>query len=118
MHRSPSASLCLRMTCASSHSILMDNRRFTSDPISGWQMPAAAHVYQINAVPGKIDWDKNPKEESMDEIQSTSRATSAESHLGLICRYEVCAENTDKQVHLWACEEINNNIILGGGGVM
>lgn len=51
---------------------------------------AAAHVYQINGTPGKIDWDKNRKEDSMPKIQSKSRATSAESHLGLICRYEVC----------------------------
>lgn len=49
----------------------------------------AAHVYQINGTPSEIDWDKNRKEDSMLKIQSKSRATSAEAHLGLIRRYEV-----------------------------
>lgn len=48
-----------------------------------------AHVYQISGAPGRIDWDKNRKEDSMLKIQSKSRATSAVSHLGLICQYEV-----------------------------
>lgn len=37
----------------------------------------------------KIDQDWNQKEEPMLKIESKSRATSAESHLGLICRYEM-----------------------------
>lgn len=80
------------LTCLSSHSILMDIPHSLSDSISTWQnsaLPLPLMFIRSMARPAKIDWDKNRKEDSMLKIQSESRATSAESHLGLIGRYEV-----------------------------
>lgn len=73
-------------TCFTGHSILSD---ILKSLVIRYEALRCARVYQISGAAGSIDWDKNRKEDFMLKIQSKSRATSAASHLGLICRDEV-----------------------------
>lgn len=76
---------------------------------------AARAAYQINGVPGR-NWlgTRIQRKSRRLEFNQHQEPLQQESHLRIDLQIWGVCRNTDEPVHLWACEEINNNIIHGG----
>lgn len=87
----------------SSHSILMN---ILHSSLIQYQLgntggtAAAAHFYQINGTPNKIDWDENQRKPHISKIRSKSKATSAESHLRIDLPIGGVERDTKEQICL------------------
>lgn len=76
---------------------------------------AARAAYQINGVPGRNWSGTTIQRKSLRLIfNQHQEPLQQESHLRIDLPIWGACRNTDEPVHLWACEEINNNIIRGG----